>query len=230
LKALGPGINHDHLPSIARAKLPALYSSAKTALANCEHLDECKDWADKAEALASYAKQAQDDGLRKTADRIQARAIRRCGQLLSEIEGAVNQHKGASVGGGTSRNKAAREAGLSHRQQHTALRVARVNGEEFEDAVESEDPPTVTALAERGKKAAPKFDLHGRDPSQFAWATEALGWIRRAEDFCSHHDPKTIVDGMLPRELKLGAKISADALAVADWLRSLSKTIRRKEK
>lgn len=38
-------------------------------------------------ALASYAKQADDDTLRKQADRIQARAVRRCGELLKQFDG-----------------------------------------------------------------------------------------------------------------------------------------------
>jgi AbiEi antitoxin C-terminal domain len=74
-----------HGLSIANAKLPKIYESARVALAECSRIDECKDWADKAEALASYARQADDDSLRKTADRIQARAIRRCGELLKEM-------------------------------------------------------------------------------------------------------------------------------------------------
>src|SRR5438046_9428855 len=77
------------LPPINKAKLPATYQSAKVALAECTRIDECQDWADKAEALASYAKQAQDDGLRKMADRIQARAIRRCGELLQQIQTSI---------------------------------------------------------------------------------------------------------------------------------------------
>ena len=76
------------LPPIGKARLPATYEGAKVALAECTRLDECQDWADKAEALASYAKQAQDDELRKMADRIQARAIRRCGELLQQIASA----------------------------------------------------------------------------------------------------------------------------------------------
>lgn len=63
--------------SIAHARLPRSYEAAKSALANCVSLDECMDWANKAEALASYAKQADDDTLEKTARRIRARAIRR---------------------------------------------------------------------------------------------------------------------------------------------------------
>jgi hypothetical protein len=62
------------------AKLPATYTSAREAL------DECATWAAKAEALASYARQAEDDALRRMAGRIQARAIRRMGELLQEIK------------------------------------------------------------------------------------------------------------------------------------------------
>lgn len=73
---------------IQEAPLPAVYERAAQALAECTRIDECQDWADKAEALASYARQSKDDSLRKMADRIQARAIRRCGELLREQEAA----------------------------------------------------------------------------------------------------------------------------------------------
>ena len=56
-------------------------------------MDECAPWALKAEALASYAKRAGDDELRKFADRIQARAIRRCGELLKQIKPATGTHR-----------------------------------------------------------------------------------------------------------------------------------------
>jgi hypothetical protein len=45
-------------------------------------VDECATWGRrKPTPLASYARQAEDDTLRKFADRIQARAIQRCGVL-----------------------------------------------------------------------------------------------------------------------------------------------------
>jgi len=109
---------------------------------------------DGAEALASYAKQAEDDALLKTAARIRACAIRRCGELLRAIKAASNQHDSASRARGgapTSRSQAARDAGLSRDQKRDAIRVARIPEPEFEPAVESEDPPTVTQLAERSK-------------------------------------------------------------------------------
>jgi hypothetical protein len=67
---------------VSDARLPATYEQAKAALAQCSRIDECQEWANKAEALASYARQADDDTLRKLADRIQGRAVRRCGELL----------------------------------------------------------------------------------------------------------------------------------------------------
>lgn len=144
--------------SIAQAPLPATYDQAKQALAECDQVDECKDWADKAQALASYAKQARDDSLLKLATRIQARAIRRAGELLKEFDGRGGD-RSKSDGAGTSapaQRQAAADAGMSKRQQVTAVRVANVPQQEFDAAVEGDDPPTVTALAEMGKQARPK--------------------------------------------------------------------------
>lgn len=144
----------DNLPAIRNARLPQTYDAAKRALAECSRIDECQDWADKAEALASYARQARDNEMRRMADQIQARAVRRSGELLREIKPAVNQFvsaKRAAVGAVT-RTQAAKNAGMSERQQITAIRVAKIPEKEFEELVESEKPPTVTALAERGKK------------------------------------------------------------------------------
>jgi hypothetical protein len=96
----------------------------------------------------------------KTAVRIQARAIRRCGELLKAIENGqgARTDKQLHTGADTklSRSQIAREAGLSKRQKDTALQVASVPTEEFEAAVESDAPPTVTELAERGKKPMAK--------------------------------------------------------------------------
>jgi hypothetical protein len=54
---------------VANAKLPAVYEQASAALKECERIDECQDWADRAEALASYARQAENHKLRRTEGR-----------------------------------------------------------------------------------------------------------------------------------------------------------------
>lgn len=72
------------LPVIENAKLPASYEAAKNALAECSRLDECQAWADKAEAMASYARQAKDESLRKMALQIEALSYRCMGEILKE--------------------------------------------------------------------------------------------------------------------------------------------------
>lgn len=162
------------------ARLPQSYEAAKVALANCVSIDECKDWADKAEALASYAKQADDDTLRKHADRIQARAIRRCGELLKQFDGRGGgqaEKEGALLSAPTRRD-VAQGAGLSEHQAKTAVRVANVPAETFDQHVESEAPPTVTKLADMGRKPRQAVDLAGRDPSDFNKSMHFRGMLR----------------------------------------------------
>jgi len=198
------------LPSIAKARLPATYIGAVDALAKCERVDECKTWSDKAAALASYAKQSRDDELEKMARRIHARAIRRCGELLDEIEEAKGANQNISSGAPTkvTRTEAAKQAGLSRDQHVTAIRVARVPKPAFEEQVESDDPPTVSALAEQGKKPVPSsstpvFDLGGRDPNDFKAATHGLAILERFAQEIKVADVRAIFRGASARERKL---------------------------
>jgi hypothetical protein len=152
------------------ARLPQTYEAARQALSECSEVDECKDWADKAAALASYAKQAEDDQLERMAQRIRARAIRRAGELLKQIEPQQGQRRDLqpSVGVHTkSREDAAREAGMSKHQQVQAVRVANVPADDFERQVESPKPPTLSELASQGVRPRQPVDLGGRDPRMF---------------------------------------------------------------
>lgn len=132
------------------AQLPQSYEDMTTAIALCESVDECKDWADKAAALASYHRQSKDTVLMNRFMRIQARAIRRAGEVLETIEPAT-KHNAKKQGTGDqtllSRTQAAQEAGMSKHQQMTAMKIARIPKEEFEEMVESYEPPTITALS-----------------------------------------------------------------------------------
>lgn len=169
------------------AKLPQAYEGAKTALAHCVEIDECKDWADKAQALASYAKQANDDQLMKMATRIRDRAIRRAGELLKQVDGRGGDRTKTDADGGfaPTQRQAAADAGMSERQQLTAVRVANVPADEFERQVESDRPPTVSQLAQQGIKrpqSAPRqpVSLQGRSPADF---NRALHFIAEIEDY-----------------------------------------------
>jgi hypothetical protein len=202
---------------VENARLPATYIAAKHALAECSRLDVCKDWADKAQALASYARQANDDALQKLAVSIQARAIRRCGELLQSIEPARGrQPENGHAPTRFSRTEAASEAGLSAGQRKTALRVANVPAEEFETAVDVERA-TVTELAERGKvRRAPIVDhLGGRDPEDFHHATKLLGAVAALNRELLEIDLAAALRGLWPNEAD---KLNAGLETARAWL------------
>ena len=211
-----------NLPSIARAKLPAVYEGARAALEKCDRIDECKDWSDKAAAMASYAKQSQDESLFQMATRIKARATRRCGELLQAIDRAEQGGRPKKNGGHTppvSREQAAKDSGLSRDQKRTALRVANVPAPLFECAVESESPPTVTELAKLGTKSKPVSDyLAGRDPKDFQATTTAMGWLRRMVEVADEAPVAAVLRGANERERALLLKTARQALP---WLERL---------
>lgn len=193
------------------AALPERYMSAKTALAECQRVDECKDWADKAAALASYAKQADDDSLYLMARRIQGRAVRRAGELLAQfqVENGIGRPPGNGTGSDTiSQRSAAETAGMSKRQEVTARRVAEVPEDIFEAAIEGDAPPSVTALANLGRREEPK-------PEGFTKATQAIGHVKRFAEFCEENDPKYVAHGVFEDE---AADLRAMVFKIDAWL------------
>jgi len=181
-------------------------------------VDECQDWADKAAALASYAKQANDDELVHMATRIQLRAVRRCGELLRSIAPATNQHD-ARAGDHPSRTQAATDAGLSVHQRKTALRVAAVPEAEFERSVESEHP-TVTEMAERGTRKVPEVDLlEGRAPVDFKAATSVRSWLIPLAELVLSISPEAVARGSRPRELPI---LLRHVSTLQPWLAALA--------
>jgi hypothetical protein len=210
-----------NLPNVAQAALPTMYREARVALANCARIDECADWGNKAQALASYAKMSEDDSLRKMADRIQARAVRRCGELLKEYDGR-GAHRKTDGADSSSQRSAAREAGMSERQQVTAVRVANVAEADFERQIESDDPPTVTKLADQGKTARPLVDLEGRDPDEFATSTQTQAALARFVAMARDTDPAAVARGAFPDEI---AVMRENIIAARAWIDRLVATL-----
>ena len=163
-----------NLPAKATTKLPATYEAAKKAIAELDRIDECAKWADTAKAIAAYAKMAADDELLYKAHRIKARATRRMGELLSEVEpskgGGSPSTRAAS--GPSGRKAAGDAAGISERQRKTALRIASIPKDKFDELVEDKIfLPTISylsycaALGKRPEKPRPP-SLH--------WYTDEL--------------------------------------------------------
>ena len=193
---------------VRNAPLPERYEAAKVALVACQRVDECKDWADKAVALASYARQADDDTLYDTAIRIQARAVRRCGQLLEDYQTGAKggRPSGNSTATDTvSQRAAAEQAGMSKRQEVTARRLANIPEDEFEAAIESDNPPTVTTLS---RPTGPGF----------AKARHLVGELSRFAEFCGENKPDFVASGLMEEQI---AEIRDQATAVRIWLYDL---------
>lgn len=193
---------------VSGAPLPAVYAAAKSALAECVKLDECKSWADKAAALASYARQQRDKSLVNLAMRVQVRATRRIGELLAEFDGRGRpaENKDGTVPN-LSQEDAADRAGLSERQRKTAGRVAKVPTAQFEALVEGDEPPTVGELAELGKASR-------EPPPGYARATYALGRLRDFAKFCGEHDAAFVAGGVRSWEV---ADARAHMAAIEAW-------------
>lgn len=229
------------LGAVDSARLPELYANAKEGLVNCYRVDECKAWADKAEAIRSYARQAKDDEMMKTAMRIKGRAVQRLGELLEALEkaqpkpGTNNQVRAPEPS--SPRQVAAASAGLSKQQAHQAQAVARFHKaepEKFEAMIERSRPATVTQLAQLGRKPAspPKVDtsyLNGCTPKEFNTAIHVRGEL---QDLATHYgvrgalalSPKILVKVSTPKERALMLQHARD---VSRWAAALIAALRK---
>jgi len=172
-------------------RLVASYETAKRAIAECVEVVDCRVWADKAAALVAYARMSKDETLWREAQKVQAVAVRRYGELLAEFPrgdqatryGQEGAHRPVKT-----RSTAGREAGLSEHQVKQGLRVASIPADEFEAAVESENPPTVTDLAARGTVSRPVAPTPAPTPADPREVAEATTLLRQFAAFCNTTD------------------------------------------
>ena len=140
---------------VKTAPLPPNYEEAKRTIAECERIDQCADWADKMAALASYARQADDRDLENYARRIRLRAVRRCGDLLLTYDGRGGDRTKTVTAldfAQPSRAAVAQEAGLTEHKTRVAVKIVTIPEEDFEAAVESNQPPGTTLLAKLAER------------------------------------------------------------------------------
>lgn len=143
-----------YAPTIDNARLPANYEQAIAMLAEVERVDQCREWANQFESLASYARMARDPKSEASWQRLKLWAIRRIGEILRQIpaETAGRPKKLVTAPSPISptRRQASRDAGVSVRQRRQAEGIARVPRRQFQEAVDREKPPSVEELARDG--------------------------------------------------------------------------------
>lgn len=116
------------------------YEAARTALAECQQFDEVKDIRDKAEAMAAYARQANDSELIQYATEIKVRAERKCGEML--IESAERGERATKHGNVNPATKVSNDTtptlsdiGITRDQSSRYQSLASMSDEHFETAV-----------------------------------------------------------------------------------------------
>ena len=113
------------------------YEAARTALAECQRVDEVKDIRDKAEAMAAYARQAKDTELIQYATEIKVRAERRAGEMLAHGRAIGDR---AKSGGDMKKPEESRpptlsEIGITKDQSSRWQSLASMSDAHFETAV-----------------------------------------------------------------------------------------------
>ena len=220
-----------------RTSLPATYEQARAALQKCARVDECKEWADKARAVATYAKMADDESLFRLATKIKARAIRRMGVLINEIKPARGGQRGNAAMGprvpiGKTREIIAKAAGLSPAQRKQAQRISNLSEKEFEKAMDAPSgPATLKALANRGKKSKPRkppstAHLQGRDPAEYNAAIHLFGAMDRFIDQIGKVTPKAAIRGSSRRDYR---EIRQRIRKIAAWSKKLQAELEKKQ-
>ena len=137
-----------------------LYDAAKAALAECERVDVAKDWADKGEALALYAKRANDPELEYRARRIRARAAIRLGELSAALpkapggRPAESETTHSAVDSFRPKKEVLADAGVNAETARRAEMLSALPVEEREEAIERDVPATLTELLGRASRHA----------------------------------------------------------------------------
>lgn len=156
------------LPALAKremehARLPALYVAARTALAECVRVDECKDIADKHAAMAHYAKQVKDQTLRHYAERVYLRAMARLGELLAAVQPKE-------------RPRVAKAHGISESSLRNSVAVAAMHPDSRVRRIESrKGPPSLSKLAHQSLRVRGLSPRHKADSTVSATAAKVRG-------------------------------------------------------
>lgn len=111
------------------------YDSARFALQQAAEIDEVKDIRDKAQAMAAYARQANDTKLVEWATEIKVRAERKAGQMLAEMPKNPGKLNNSSRSHDATTIKTLSELGINKTQSSRWQRLAAVPDDQFEQAI-----------------------------------------------------------------------------------------------
>lgn len=181
------------------------YEAARTALAEAHSVDEVKDIRDKAQAMAAYAKQANDTELVWLASEIKIRAERKCGELSAELPKAKTGPKVSPHDAEKSKAEVLSDAGISTQAASRYERLAAVPEDQFEQAVAAAKEVVGEVTTAHMLRVAAGVSPHDREKSD------------------DHPTVKDALDEAQAEIDRLGAQVKA--LSVTDTATELKKQI-----
>lgn len=200
IQALPPAI----LKRSKQIEMPVLYREAIAALERCATMDEGKYYADKADALAAWAKIYGSDEDSKAAARLKLKAYARMGQLATELRPNVvgKREKGVGYPGPHS---LLHEIGLTKSSARAALKLARVDDSTMGVILDAAKTPclSVNQLYKAGISSS--WEAFGREPPG--------GGAFLA--FCRRHKADELAKGLVGDEIKKSRAIVGELI---EWL------------
>lgn len=137
---------------VKRTPMPLVYEEACKALANVSTVLDAKYFADKADALAVWAKIYRSDEADLQSRRLKLHAFRKMGDLAVQMRPA---RKSLGTGGGSGSSPGAIsllvENGLRRGQASDALNISRLSRDKFDNGILKPRPPSVHQLAVEGR-------------------------------------------------------------------------------
>ena len=196
------------------AIVPIKYIEAIKALRECQTIESAELWANKADALAAWAKIYKQDEAGKEARRLKLYAYRKMGELAEQLRPTTAlKHKGA--------HSLLREYGLDQHKARAILQISRATDLEFSRVVHDARGVAASAIQFRGRGRR-----GGQSPS-----SDSYGWL-------SSHDTGLHLPSILgklrrrdPRDIALnmrrdeGDQARAMAMEVIDWFDELERCI-----
>lgn len=133
---MNPVITKEQAKQITNGRTPLIpveYEQAVTALQACTSIDDSKYWADKADALAAWAKIYRSDEAGRKAAQLKLHAYRRMGQLATELK------QGRKITEAGPRMLLV-ERGLTLQQAKAAMYMARISERTLSQIISQERP------------------------------------------------------------------------------------------
>ena len=219
------------------------YEAARAALQAAHDVDEVKDIRDKHQAVAAYARQAQDNAMVLWASEIKVRAERRAGEMLAERK--ANGSRATPAGNVNPRTKVSSsttptldDLGITRDQSSKWQKVAAIPDEKFEKVVEEmKDAGLITTAAvlrtatkpkKVKAKAAEKAPQKEKEKPKPVADDKALAELKaKYSDLEERYE--TLADTAREQEDKLTMYAATEPDEQQKLIATLQKTIQRKD-